>query len=372
MSERFVAALHDHPSRGVLYVTGGGTPLLVDLLTVPGASNTVLEARVPYAENVLEEVLGGSVEQAASPGTARDLAMQAYLRARYLTDDDASSFGFAVTASLTTDRPKRGPHRAHMAVQTAGHTHSWSLHLAKGLRTRADEERLVADAGLSLLAHAFGIERVGPELTERDALDVDTASGNESLEALLHGVRATVGRGQPEVIFPGAFNPLHSGHRGMANYAAQRLGKPVIFELCIRNVDKPPLNYHDIHTRLAQFDSGEEIWLTNTPTFVEKARAIGPVTFVVGVDTVVRIGEPRYYASKAECEASLAELAATGCRFLVFGRLHGDAFTTLADVELPSALAVLCDGVGEDEYRHDLSSSEIRAAARARDQAASD
>ena len=54
MSERAVR-LHESPWQGVFYVTGGGTLLLSELLTTPGASATVLDARVPYAAAALAE-----------------------------------------------------------------------------------------------------------------------------------------------------------------------------------------------------------------------------------------------------------------------------------------------------------------------------
>ena len=58
-----VQRLHALPDCGVFAVTGGGAVLLADLLTVPGASATVLEARVPYAGGALAEFIG------AAPGT---------------------------------------------------------------------------------------------------------------------------------------------------------------------------------------------------------------------------------------------------------------------------------------------------------------
>ena len=41
-------ALHRANGRGVLTITGGGTGALGRLLAVPGASRTVLDARIPY------------------------------------------------------------------------------------------------------------------------------------------------------------------------------------------------------------------------------------------------------------------------------------------------------------------------------------
>ena len=61
-------------------------------------------------------------------------------------------------------------------------------------------------------------------------------------------------------IFPGAFHPLHAGHRRMAQIAREWLGMPVQFELSVFNVDKPPLNYWEISDRVQQFDAGETLW----------------------------------------------------------------------------------------------------------------
>ncbi|TDJ26765.1 MAG: hypothetical protein E2O59_09355, partial [Gammaproteobacteria bacterium] len=66
--------LHATPWQGVFYLTGGGSEFLSELLTTAGASKTVLEARVPYAPDALEELLGQIPEQACSDGTARSLA----------------------------------------------------------------------------------------------------------------------------------------------------------------------------------------------------------------------------------------------------------------------------------------------------------
>src|SRR5437763_52476 len=56
----------------------------------------------------------------------------------------------------------------------------------------------------------------------------------------------------PRLVFPGAFNPLHEGHRQMAKVAARRLGAAVAFELSITNVDKPPLDFIEMQQRTNQ------------------------------------------------------------------------------------------------------------------------
>ncbi len=165
----------------------------------------------------------------------------------------------------------------------------------------------------------------------------------------------------PAIVFPGAFHPRHDGHRAMAAAAAEHLGRPVIHEISIVNVDKPPLDFFEIDTRLRQFAAGERVSLTRTPTFVEKAGLFPNSTFVVGADTIERIAEPKYYGGQpAAAEAAFRAIAAAGCRFLVFGRLTAGEFRTLADLNLPPALAAICRPVSEAQFRRDISSTELR------------
>jgi hypothetical protein len=165
------------------------------------------------------------------------------------------------------------------------------------------------------------------------------------------------------VLFPGAFHPLHAGHLRMAQVAEELLGRPVEFELTILNPDKPPIDYMEIKERIEQFGPGRIVWLTRVPTFVEKARLMPGTTFVVGSDTLRRITDPRYYGNDpAAVRAVLLKIAARGCRFLVFGRNMGPGYVGLHQLDLPDPLRSLCQGVGEDVFREDISSTKIRRA----------
>ena len=147
----------------------------------------------------------------------------------------------------------------------------------------------------------------------------------------------------------------------MAEHASKILGKPVAFEICVDNVDKPALSFHDLAKRSAQF-ADQPLWLTRLPTFIEKARQFPGAVFIVGIDTMVRIGRNRYYASNKVMHEAFAELARLGNRFLVFGRVADGEFVTLSNSDIPTALRKLCDEVTEDQFRIDLSSSELRNA----------
>lgn len=143
----------------VLAVTGGGTQALADLFVVPGASRTVLEALVPYSDRSLREFLGHEPEQAASVETAADLARKAHERALALRPgDDVPVLGIACTAALLTDRPRKGDHRAHVAVCRGGPVEVCSVTLEKNARSREGEERVVADLVLSAMGRACGTD----------------------------------------------------------------------------------------------------------------------------------------------------------------------------------------------------------------------
>ena len=166
----------------------------------------------------------------------------------------------------------------------------------------------------------------------------------------------------PRCLLPGSFNPVHEGHRRMLGVAAARLGADTgtgaEFELAIANPDKPPLSPEDAAARLSGFAGDEAVWLTGAPTFPEKARIFPGATFAVGVDTIARIAEPRYYGGPEGLARAITLLGR--CRFLVFGRRAGTEFETLESTALPEALRALCDGVSEAEFRADISSTELR------------
>lgn len=155
----FIAAIHRSPSVAVVVVAGGGSQALADLLAVPGASRTVLEALVPYSGGSMREFLGREPEQAVAADTAAALARKARERALALRPDPAPpALGVACTAALATDRPRKGEHRAHVAVCGGGPVEVRSVVFEKGARTRTGEERAAADLVLSALGRACGLD----------------------------------------------------------------------------------------------------------------------------------------------------------------------------------------------------------------------
>ncbi|MCP5178579.1 MAG: hypothetical protein H6993_17155 [Pseudomonadales bacterium] len=349
MSER-ARRLHAAAKPGVFHVTGGGSLFLSELLSTPGASRTVLDVRVPYAATAMHQLLGRLSDGACSVSTARALAMSAYLHARTLTDN--AVFGFGCTASLATDREKKGRHRAHLALQTLTTTCTLSLAFSAD---RSTEEQLLADQMWTLCDFLIDGTLAGNvQAVHADLERTDIVFGHARAQRL--------GDHPGTLLMPGAFNPPHTAHLRMLELAEQLTGLPAALELSIANVDKPPLDYATIEERLTGIGrkTGRAVWLTRLPTFVDKATVFPGTTFIVGVDTITRIAEAKYYENEHTRDLALTFLAEQGCRFLVFGRLIGDRFRSLDDVTLPAALRNLCDSVRESTFREDISSTAIR------------
>jgi Cytidylyltransferase-like len=167
---------------------------------------------------------------------------------------------------------------------------------------------------------------------------------------------------RPAAILPGSFNPLHEGHRRLAEVGARRLGTPVAFELSVLNVDKPPLDDDEVNHRLDQFRGIAPVYLTRAPEFQKKAELFPGAVFVVGADTALRIISPRYYQDDpSQRNLALAHIRAQGCRFLVAGRLNDvRRFVHLDHIEVPGGFQDLFEAIGEAEFRADVSSTKLR------------
>ncbi|MCE2404653.1 MAG: hypothetical protein J4F43_05785 [Dehalococcoidia bacterium] len=374
-----VQSVHDSPGLAVVALAGAGTQALSWVLGVSGASRTLLEAVVPYAERSMVDLVGRDPGQFVSDDTAREMARRCYERALGLGEGAQPVLGLACTATIATDRPKRGQHRCHVATWDEAGVECLSLVLAKGQRDRAGEEEVVSRLVLSALAGVSGIDRA----PDRDAflglLDseqvladygdhpgpvaslLDPAGGVSRLVVEQDG-RMREGAPVPGAVLAGSFRPLHDGHTELASVAAETLGMPVTFELSVTNVDKPPLQGREVLRRVRQFGDVGPVVLTRAPTFREKAELLPGCTFVIGWDTAVRLVHPRYYGDDPRAMVlALSRIRDLGCRFLVAGRTDGDTFRTVEDVAVPPELAGLLEGLPESRFRKDVSSTELRS-----------
>jgi hypothetical protein len=368
-----IQKIHAAPHQAVVAVAGAGSEAVAWLLGVSGASRTLLEVVVPYGRNSMIEFLGYEPDQFVSAGTARELARAAYHRARQLREDDSPVLGLACTATIATDRPKRGDHRCFIAIWDDSRVAQVDLVLEKGHRDRAGEEEVVSRLVVEALANACGVAvSLDTGLTDNERPLRDTASHPHPIQRLLAGDVASVsvhpdGRMVADeplqgALLPGSFSPLHHGHENLAQVASEILQAPVAYEISVVNVDKAPLSAEEIRRRIGQFAGRSTVVLTRAETFHKKSRLFPGVTFVVGWDTAVRLVNPRYYGeSEPAMLTALAEIWASGSRFLVAGRQYNGGFYTLEDIAVPQGFYPLFQGLPESSFRVDVSSTALRS-----------
>jgi len=371
--ENLINKIHGDPHQAVIAIAGGGSLAVAWLLSMPGASRTILESVVPYGRLSMVSLLGFEPDQYVCPETAQAMAKACYQRAMELRENDLPVLGVACTATLVTDRIKRGDHRCSLSVWSDHRVLNYDLVLEKGKRDRSGEEELVSRMLLQILSVSMSLEsnlEIGfsgnetPQCQSLDhanavsrllAGDVDSVlvdiDGTMNVDTLVDGP-----------ILPGSFSPLHPGHEGLAQVAENELGVPVVFEISVINVDKPPLEEEEINRRLAQFAGKFKVVLTRAETFQKKSRLFKNTGFVIGWDTAVRLIDPHYYGNdyRSMC-AALAELCVNGSKFLVAGRVDSSGFKTLEDVPIPDGFSFLFSSIPESVFRLDMSSTQLRA-----------
>lgn len=310
-------AVHASPMRAVLHVTGGAAQSLGWVMAVPGASRTLLEARVPYARESMVDTLGTEPKQYVSAQTARDLARTAYTRGVRLSppsgrggDDHRHVVGVGCTCALASVPPKKGDHRCVVATYGVLGSATYELNMEKGARDRWEEDglasRLVVQALADAAAEAEMRER--ERASRRKRAEGGDAAIDAAIDGRTDGQFANVGFAIPwegllsardammttrsstrdpedpivwvtsgtcdvaafstetgelaslhaiprrTVILPGSFNPAHDGHREMlAAAAALRPDHALAFELAVTNADKGTLAAEEVRRRAEQF-----------------------------------------------------------------------------------------------------------------------
>ena len=167
-----VAAIHDSPVALVFEFAGAGSLALHWLHAVAGSSRTVLEATDRYSQASLSALLGEVPTPVVSTAVAAAMAEAAWARARELRPD-GPVIGLSSTATIATDRAKRGHHRAVVAWHGGDRSAAHDLVLEKGRRDRAHEEDVVSRLVINVAAEGCGVsQRVDLDLSGGEAVEV--------------------------------------------------------------------------------------------------------------------------------------------------------------------------------------------------------
>ena len=358
-----------------LAATGGGGELASWLLNHPGASASVIEVQVPYREEALAAYLGSAGPHRVTAQTARDMADRAFVRARRFTGVEEGIVGVGVTAALATSRSRRGEDRAYIALRLPQEYRLFDLHFEKGAADRLAQEEGLSRFVLAVLAEACGAEAISSPLPDyvkcsrhtlslQDPLGLLVTGDIELVEFGLDGVWASEVERGSRLLFAGSFNPLHEGHERLAVAAGRLSGRRPSLELSVENVDKPSLQRVDIEGRLAAMRGRFSVIMTRAPTFLQKARLFSGCHFAIGYDTATRLLQGKYYEGGEQgMVTALEEFRAGEHCFWVAGRLQEGKYLALADIDVPAGFAALFAAIPEEDFRVDISSTELRSRA---------
>lgn len=382
-----VCQLHESPYRVVLAITGGGSEVVGELLRHGNGSATVLDAVIPYSTNAMDRFLGRKPDKYCSEKTARAMAMVAYQRALELSKDSdglvyPNVIGIGATCKLKATNERKGrKHEIYVAIQTFRKTGVNTLELTLD-RTRQEEEKIVASLIFNVLARYCDVTEInfpeGIQLGEiedvlekyssvsehiGDVLKQQNYSQNNPYE-IMGIARINFNESEPpkeiRLVFPGSFDPCHKNHVFMARWASERYNKPVHFEISLKNVDKPPIDFISLSQRLDSLrkykdeDFMGDVYLTNAPMFIQKVTLFPYTTFIVGADTINRIFDEKYYLGVTDMPSVLEHFKEQNVRFMVFHRKS-------VELTIDPELLEVCEIVSLDEYKDDgISSTKIR------------
>lgn len=276
-----VTNIHDIGKRFSFAVTGGGSTSIGYLMSQPGASRTILEFYVPYAEEATLDYINNNlgpdhkIESFASRDTAILLSEAAHRRSTKIMTTQCSDIqelrsltrvvGIGATASLVSKNWKKGDHRIHVSLFTNENFTTFSLNLYKGtmmkqFRTREQEEDLCGKLILAVIAFeceifdTFGVVEFlnSNGLDSKDNLIIGDTIINNNLSSLIDGSSQNVlclpqkdgsiiqvtnvpihllgqyTENKPKLVsLPGSFNPLHIGHTSSLEKAITILEKAI-------------------------------------------------------------------------------------------------------------------------------------------------
>lgn len=356
-----------------LYVvaSGVGSKVQSELWMVPGTSAFLVGSAFTYSTDDTDEFLGFKPSGYCNREEALQLAMEAFMRARRHSLSGSAKragrpVGLAITGSAASIKgaPHRGDHRVHVAlVDDHG-----ALHEMVTLKKDSGEEARAGDDGVaSSIAYMMLVR------SRADALDVEreVVVTDQELRSIFFkhpyfsqsGARFAEAR-DVSTFFPGSFHPLHEGHQLMAAETEEH-GDPVAYMICADSVHKTPLSVPEMLSRAAQFrlerldgNCGRVLFTQGDPLFVNKFKANPGSKFLMGVDTFIRMLDPKWGPARAEVLESIKH---NQIHVQVSDRVQGGITTRAADA-IRQLVPILQRGSFDilDQLPPDVSSTELR------------
>jgi nicotinic acid mononucleotide adenylyltransferase len=353
-----VTEIRDLPEPPQVYVvcTGAGAGLQKLLWDVPGCSKFLVGAAFPYAAEDTADFLGFEPERACTETTAIQLAMEAYSRA--WKPGNKRTIGVGMTAVVGTTREHKGDHRVYIATVSEDKCTLLYAVLNKSKSTGREDEGETCDLlGLNALRNALGLPLVPITQEIFDWYELSDPIDIRDVFFLRPFTNLSHRRASEYAHFPGAFNPPHEGHFGIAEQIEEEHRRPVLFSIEAEPPHKPALTVPEMLQRAKMLKGHSVIFTRGQPLYEDKI-ASGVKHIVIGADALLRL---MTWDNKTP-EENLAPFVEERVRFYVVGREIPDrGYTTMRDLLNDETLSLNSDFLFYPvKGRWDISSTDVR------------
>ena len=339
--------------------TGAGAGTQQVLWSTPGCSAYMSGASFPYSVEETEDMLGFKVEQSVCEDTAIDLASAAYMKAYRFGGN--KPVGVGITASVASERMHRGDHRADICIITDSVVKTYHRVLDKGA---GQDQRwldgiLCNDAACNMIDVVVGHKPTN--YSYNDATDKATARFLMRPFFTADDKRHnTLPNTKQYALMPGAFNPPHEGHFGVAEAYLRAYGRNVVYEVGANPPHKPALSVQELLKRSKLLQGRDRFFSMDMPLYLDKAKAYPQMPLLIGADALLRMFDPKW---GIDTEELLKSFKALKTKFAVSGREIDGKFVGgwKAVATLPDSLyRMYADMFVEMPGRWDISSTELR------------
>lgn len=315
-------------TKPIIHVISSGAGSLVqhELYKTPGASSWLSGATFPYDPDETMDVLGFKPNGLVNEEVSIQLACVAYMKAYRFGRDDA--IGIGMTSSVASLKPHRGDHRIHATIITSTSCASTTKILEKGVGydARQQDNDSATKVAFNLLAAALG--------SPHNPYDFHVWEPQHLTDVILqHPVFLDTGKRSTcipvhSAIMPGAYNPPHEGHFGLAEAVFLNTGYRVAHQVTIDPPHKDAMTGQKILERAKMLAGHTTVFSCGDPLYIQKAeRYRTPI--VLGADALLRMFDPKW---GVDVTTLLERLTALGTKIFVSGRKVDGEFLTLNEV----------------------------------------
>lgn len=351
--------------------SGVGAGIQNYLWEVPGCSKYFVGATFPYATEEMDNFLGFKPEKYCSRNTAIQIAFESFYRAVDITDVAGSNFniGVGMTGVVASTREHRGGNRIFCSIVTNTQVHVFSVELEMAVGFHARRR----DGDISNFLAFYGIGKVlnmpfpeaDLEIVKEFNFKHEIVPNDEAIELLLEypfwdcNNKRYRKSDSDWAIFPGAFNPVHSAHKALAEEVIEKTKcGSVLYTVSIDNPHKPHLLVGDVLCRSKMLSGEDRLFTVGESYYIDKAKNWPTKIFIIGSDALERLLDPKWGPTTEEV---LEAFKRCSTRFYVSSRIMNGVEISLQSIfEKYPIMNNYWYMFNKLETQIDLSSSEIR------------